>query len=207
MTDWVGITNSAIAPKAPVTSELMTALRDNTVVTMWETVATIYDSAVDGNVDTIESPTLEDGWDYAIFFKDVFSFLEGSTGSTDLRIWVKGPIETTYKQVLWYKSDQTSSTSYFAIGRSDSSRLANGRLWFPDTRWDRPSLSFATMLTDTGVRQLGGLTDYLRSPSGCGSIAFEGKISNIKIDHDSIGTYVIAGGQIFLQRRRNEQYA
>lgn len=64
MTDWVSIANSSVAPKAPVTSELVTALRDNTVVSTWEFYDTVYDYTLDGSVSVITSPNFEDGWEY-----------------------------------------------------------------------------------------------------------------------------------------------
>lgn len=70
MTDWVNIANSAVAPKAPVTSELVTALRDNTVVSTWEFYETVYDATLDGAVSVITTSNFEDGWEYAIRIVD-----------------------------------------------------------------------------------------------------------------------------------------
>lgn len=78
MTDWVSIANSAVAPKAPVTSELVTALRDNTVVSTWEFYETVYDATLDGAVSVITTPNFEDGWEYAVRIID-WSTSSGST--------------------------------------------------------------------------------------------------------------------------------
>lgn len=85
MTDWTTITDSQVDPKAPVTSELMTALRDNPaalaeratgapyVESVWYPYNSdvvggsdgiIYDFDVDGGVNTVESPDFEAGYDY-----------------------------------------------------------------------------------------------------------------------------------------------
>jgi len=70
MTDWVSIANSAVAPKAPLTSELVTALRDNTVVSTWEFYETVYDFALDGAVSVITTSNFEDGWEYGFRIVD-----------------------------------------------------------------------------------------------------------------------------------------
>jgi hypothetical protein len=88
MTDWVSIANSAVAPKAPVTSELVTALRDNTVVSTWEFYDTVYDYTLDGAVGVITTPNFEDGWEYGFRLLD----LKQSTGD---RHFVVGAYDET----------------------------------------------------------------------------------------------------------------
>jgi hypothetical protein len=88
MTDWVSIANSAVAPKAPVTSELVTALRDNTVVSTWEFYDTVYDYTLDGGVGVITTPNFEDGWEYGFRLLD----LKQSSGD---RIFVVGAYDET----------------------------------------------------------------------------------------------------------------
>ena len=78
MTDWVNIANSAVAPKAPVTSELVTALRDNTVVSTWEFYETVYDAALDGAVSVIETSNFQDGWEYGFIVDGLTSTLGGT---------------------------------------------------------------------------------------------------------------------------------
>ena len=150
MTDWVDIANSAVAPKAPVTSELMNALRDNTITTMWEDVSVIYDFAVDGAVNSVTTPLLEDGWDYGLVFSDL------SISSLDeVLLELQQSSDDSYKSLNSYRSDGTVFAGLLGLNLTNK---ADGDIYVPNTRLERSANSFVVAKT------LGGLKNY--APSG-----------------------------------------
>lgn len=106
MTTYTAIANSEIDADSPVTTTLMQAMRDNpiaisegssgapVVAAGWHpydmvTVGdgndgAIYDSAVDGSVATVATPSFADGYEYAIVFEQLGAI---STNTIDARIY------------------------------------------------------------------------------------------------------------------------
>ena len=92
MTTWTDIANSEVDQDSPITQTLMTALRDNPVAIAEQSTGTIYnenmwhpyngvkvgdgndgvywDHSVDGNSSMIDSPALEDRYEYAVLMID-----------------------------------------------------------------------------------------------------------------------------------------
>ena len=90
---WTNIPNADVAIGAPLSTALMTALRDNTEAiaeqpsgaiynqAMWHPYNGVeigdgndgvyYDNAVDGNVSSVDSPEFEDGYEYAAYMDGV----------------------------------------------------------------------------------------------------------------------------------------
>jgi len=106
MTTYTAIANSEIDADSPVTTTLMQAMRDNPVAISegatdapvvaagWHpydmvTVGdgndgAIYDSAVDGSVATVATPSFADGYEYAIVFEQLGAI---SVNTIDARIY------------------------------------------------------------------------------------------------------------------------
>lgn len=97
MTDWTTITDSQVDPKAPVTSELMTAMRDNPIAisegaTGAPKVQTeaIQDAAV--NRVKLKTATNSGGYSFGsnggsvTINMDPYSFFPGMTGSSQTQI-------------------------------------------------------------------------------------------------------------------------
>lgn len=74
------ITTASLAVDKPITSGMMTALRDNALAAVWHpynkatigdaATGLIYDFGVTGAVATIETPNFEDGYEYRILIRN-----------------------------------------------------------------------------------------------------------------------------------------
>lgn len=107
MTTYTAIANTEIDADSPITTTLMQSMRDNpiaisegstdapVVASGWHpydmvTVGdgndgAIYDSAVDGSVATVATPSFEDGYEYAIVFEALGAT---STNTINVRIYL-----------------------------------------------------------------------------------------------------------------------
>lgn len=118
MADYVTITDAQVDPEAPITSELMSALRDNPIaiaegapgaprVNICERTL-IYDNG--GNVSTIESDDFEDGFYYRFIFENVET--DGGNGDNYIALdFMKesdssyvGTFGSTYLKVGYFSS-------------------------------------------------------------------------------------------------------
>lgn len=201
MTDWVDIANSAIAPKAPVTSELMTALRDNTVVTMWEDVVTFYDYSIDGAVLSATTPDFEDGWDYGITF-------EGLTATTVIyaNITLNLVDSTTATVIARDHYDPTGTSNIFYV---TTSAALTGGFWVGDCRWNRPVTCAITLHMDlglgtdsTGLSKAAGGLSATPNPA-----ATDTRVKSITVGFPSGSGQTFTSGTMTLRRKRNETYA
>ena len=109
MTTYSPISNTELDQDSPITQPLMTALRDNPiaisegatsapiVATAWHpydavTVGDgadgiIYDFAVDGAASSVESPTFEDGYEYAFFVSGLSHSDTGTSRALQIELY------------------------------------------------------------------------------------------------------------------------
>jgi len=109
MTTYSPISNTEIDQDSPITQPLVTALRDNPiaisegassapfVATSWHpydavTVGDsadgiIYDFSVDGAASSVESPTFEDGYEYAFFVSDISHSDTGTSRAFQIELY------------------------------------------------------------------------------------------------------------------------
>lgn len=202
---WTDIPDTDVDQDSPVTVALMTALRDNPIAisdsdpgapineTGWHPYnrsvnggngdGILWDAATDGGVGSIETPDLEDGYQYALFFSRI-----GCSASTfQFQVRVRRSTDDAY---LTYHNVSGALNFTFVTG---------GAIYFDDATLD----SF----THTGDARI------LSSSAGVGgsnitsfralwtsSVSY--RINRIQI-RVTAGTFSI--GTMFLMRRRWEQ--
>lgn len=200
MTDWVDIANSAVAPKAPVTSELMNALRDNTITTMWETVATVYDSAIDGTVASVTTPTFEDGWDYGITFNNILC-AAGGTASFQVLLNLSGGTQIGLEAYNY--SNTTGTPNLLSISPVTE---YSGGLWVSACRWNRPINTAIIGYADLGLSRQTSAETNAGGGNLLASNTVGGKVDSFEIR--ATGTSAgFSSGTITLRRIRNQTYA
>lgn len=189
MTDWVNIANSAVAPKAPVTSELVTALRDNTVVSTWEFYETVYDAALDGSVSLITTPNFEDGWEYG--------FRAESLGHSSGGSYAAGIDAYDETNNAWFPFTST----LYGISSSDAFSLLP------------MSAPMLPRIPQTRLRTYEAQV-FRRDSDGSGSVGFENIISNGALDRvwrnfrfsltngTTYGVVPITKGKVLMYRRK-----
>lgn len=154
MTSYIAITNSEVQPEAPITSELMTKLRDNPIAISegatgappikagWYPfdMATVgdgadgllWDHAATGTVSAVTSPTFEAGWEYLLYAHKLS--YAGGYGMLELWLetsatWVRmggGTLGTNLQVHIYAPGTPTflHNVSYLA-GGSDSAGAVN----------------------------------------------------------------------------------
>lgn len=96
MPTFTDITTASLAVDKPITSAMMTALRDNALAAVWHpynkstigdaNTGLVYDHAVTGAVANVETPTFEDGYEYRIILRGV-SHSSGSDQSLSISLY------------------------------------------------------------------------------------------------------------------------
>lgn len=116
MASFTDIPTASLAPDKYVTYDLLTALRDNTLASVWHpynkttigdaNTGLFYDFAVHGAQSSIETPSFEDGWEYRI----IIVGLSHNSGSTQpLRLGVYRETSAAYTSTESI-SDSTGQT-------------------------------------------------------------------------------------------------
>ena len=132
MASFTDIPTASLAPDKYVTYDLLTALRDNTLATVWHpynkttigdaNTGLFYDFAVHGTQANITTPDFEDGYDYMV----IVSELSHNGGATP------------YLEVQLYQETSAAYTSAQAADNGTSSlEPANGQIIFPWARTSR----------------------------------------------------------------------
>lgn len=146
MATWQNISNGAVAVGGIPASSTVTALRDNPIAiaegaknapinrAAWHyynsetvgdgTTGLIYNSTVNGTVTEVLTPDFEDGYEYRL----VISSLTHNSGSDrSLILYTKQDGESTYNNVVWQTTAETSiysvtADSVLTMTRHDSFR-------------------------------------------------------------------------------------
>src|SRR5574343_19671 len=132
MASFTDIPTASLAPDKYVTYDLLTALRDNTLASVWHpynkttigdaNTGLIYDYGVSGAVSSVVTPDFADGWEYMIVYND----LSHDSGSSPV-----------YLQVELYRETSAAYSGAQEISDTvNASTLISGQLQLP---WVRSS--------------------------------------------------------------------
>ena len=145
MASFTDIPTASLAADKYVTYDLLTALRDNTLATVWHpynkttigdaNTGLIYDYGVSGAVSSVVTPDFADGWEYMIVFND----LSHDSGSSPV-----------YLQVELYRETSAAYSGAQEISDTvNASTLISGHLHLPWVRSSR-TLQPAHALSSAG---------------------------------------------------------
>jgi len=209
MATWTDTTTMDTAPDAPVTSELMTALRDNPVAlagavsnvpyikTIWHPyngedpsdgfTGVIWDQSVDGNVSSIVSPTFENGWEYAFLFEGIgTNYVGGSSLQFEAYRVTSAAYTATLSIATMDNTEMPYSGGTVAILRPMQVQDGHSCIW---------EGALITTLGST-AKSIGDVTRYTGSAYGTPQA-----VSAVRISQNRAGS-VFNQGKIYMLRRR-----
>lgn len=135
MASFTDIPTASLAVGKPVTSSLVTSLRDNTLAAVWHpynkttigdaNTGLVYDFSVSGTVSTIVTPDFVDGYEYML----VFDGISHNSGTTP-----------TYLQMELYRETSAAYTSAKTLEAGNASpAVISGQVLLPWVRSARVS--------------------------------------------------------------------